>query len=62
MKYLLFSWDEIPEIRDLSYIDNKEFEKLAEKYGVIYDNKDDFEAGFNSEYISTHTHQLRITE
>ena len=32
MKYLLFSWDEIPEIRDLSYIDNKEFEKLAEKY------------------------------
>ena len=60
MKYLIFDWNKCNTISDLSEISNKEFEKLAERYGKVYNCYLDFESDFNSERINTNTHQLRI--
>lgn len=61
MRYLLFNWEEIPDIidnpKDLS---NMEFEQLAKNHGLIYENDQDFEHDFNASKFSTETHQLRI--
>lgn len=64
MKYLVFNWDMLDEqingsSNDLS---NEEFERLANKYGAVYNSADEFQRAFNEEEVSTHTHQLRIVE
>ena len=60
MKYLIFDWNKCNTISDLSEISDKDFKRLAEKYGKVYDCYLDFEADFNAERINTNTHQLRI--
>ena len=60
MKYLIFDWNKCSDIGDLSEISDKEFEKLAIKYGMVIKNSKDFESEFNAERISTDIHQLRI--
>ena len=62
MKYLIFDWSKCSDIGDLSEISDKEFEKLAIKYGMVIKDSWDFQAEFNSERISTDIHQLRIVE
>ena len=62
MKYLIFDWSKCSDIGDLSEISDKEFEKLAIKYGMVIKDSGDFQAEFNSERISTDIHQLRIVE
>ena len=62
MKYLIFDWSKCSDIGDLSEISDKEFEGLAEKYGYIFNDSNEFQAHFNSERISTDIHQLRIVE
>ena len=60
MKYLIFDWNKCSDIGDLSEISDKEFERLAEKHGKVYNCYLDFEADFNAERINTNTQQLRI--
>ena len=63
MKYLLFNWDDLPDglnLSDPSDLTDVEFEKLATDHGIVIDSHEDFEAQFNAEMFSVHTHQLRI--
>ena len=64
MKFLLFNWDLVGHNEDAIHnvyeLTNEQFEKLAQKYGLIYETYEGFERGFNAELFSTHTHQLRI--
>jgi len=64
MRYLLFNWDEVGHTEDaihnVSELSNEQFENLAQKYGLIYETYAEFQSGFNAEFFSTHTHQLRI--
>jgi hypothetical protein len=65
MKYLLFNWDTVDFPKsansDPSNLTDKEFEELCikDENGFVL-TEEDFQAGFNSEFFSTHTHQLRI--
>ena len=62
MKFLLYNCDYV-EVGDPSELTDKEFQELAEEEGgFVIDSLEDFEARFNSEHFSTHTHQLRITK
>lgn len=62
MKFLLIDMDNLPENVD-SVVDlsDAEFEKVAvESGGQVIEDVEDFESQFNSEFISTAIHQLRI--
>jgi hypothetical protein len=62
MKYLLFNWDFVDDISDPSELTDEEFEALANEHGTVIESSEDFEAQFNAEMFSVHTHQLRIIE
>jgi len=63
MKYLVMDLDHF-EGSDLSNLTDKEFEELAKKEnGYIFEGEnanEEFTSAFNSQIISTDTHQLRI--
>jgi hypothetical protein len=60
MRYLLFNWDNVDNVGDPSDLSDKEFEELANEHGTVIESEEDFEAQFNAEMFSVHTHQLRI--
>ena len=60
IKYLVMDLDHF-EGSDLSNLTDKEFESFAKmSNGYIFTNESDFMSAFNSQIISTDTHQLRI--
>lgn len=64
MRYLLFDWDEVnDDINDPTELTDQEFEELASlPNGYIFENSDDFTSAYNSQQVSTATHQLRIID
>ena len=64
MRYLLFDWDEVSDdINDPTELTDQQFEELASlPNGFVFENSEDFNSAYNSQQISTATHQLRIID
>ena len=62
MKFLLIDLNNLPEdVDQVLGLSDAEFEKIAiQSGGLVIEDAKEFESQFNSEFVSTENHQLRI--